>query len=181
MTDSSPQPDFPPQPGDNPFTEPPPTAEPTSNPRPPQPSSEDVDQLRLLSIFHYVVGGIVGLVSLFPIIHLVIGIAIVTGVLDDQSQSGSAPPAIFGWFFILVPALVIGMGMTMACCVIVAGRKLGSHQGYMFCLVMAAVECMFMPFGTVLGVFTILVLMRPSVKALFGYSTSPATDRGGQS
>ena len=26
-----------------------------------------------------------------------------------------------------------------------------------------------MPFGTVLGVFTIIVLMRPSVKAAFGY------------
>jgi hypothetical protein len=27
---------------------------------------------------------------------------------------------------------------------------------------------MLMPFGTILGVFTIVVLMRPSVKALFG-------------
>jgi len=33
---------------------------------------------------------------------------------------------------------------------------------------MAGVECMFMPFGTVLGVFTIIVLMRPSVKEIFG-------------
>lgn len=32
---------------------------------------------------------------------------------------------------------------------------------------MAAVECMLMPFGTVLGVFTIVVLMRESVKKLF--------------
>jgi len=31
----------------------------------------------------------------------------------------------------------------------------------------AAVECIFMPFGTVLGVFTIIVLNRPSIKALF--------------
>ncbi len=28
-------------------------------------------------------------------------------------------------------------------------------------------NCLFMPFGTVLGVLTIIVLMRPSVKALF--------------
>jgi hypothetical protein len=32
---------------------------------------------------------------------------------------------------------------------------------------MAAVECLFIPFGTVLGVFTILVLQRPTVKAMF--------------
>jgi hypothetical protein len=33
--------------------------------------------------------------------------------------------------------------------------------------VMAGVECIFAPFGTVLGVFTIIVLMRESVKQLF--------------
>jgi hypothetical protein len=32
---------------------------------------------------------------------------------------------------------------------------------------MACIECMFMPFGTVLGVFTIIVFIRQSVKALF--------------
>jgi hypothetical protein len=34
-------------------------------------------------------------------------------------------------------------------------------------MVIAALLCMFMPFGTVLGVFTIIVLVRDSVKALF--------------
>ncbi len=37
----------------------------------------------------------------------------------------------------------------------------------MFCFVMGCVECLFMPFGTVLGAFTILVLNRQSVKGLF--------------
>jgi hypothetical protein len=32
---------------------------------------------------------------------------------------------------------------------------------------MAAVACIFVPFGTVLGVLTIIVLTRPSVRALF--------------
>ena len=36
-----------------------------------------------------------------------------------------------------------------------------------FHYVVAGIECIFMPFGTVLGVLTLLVLMRPSVKALF--------------
>jgi hypothetical protein len=45
----------------------------------------------------------------------------------------------------------------------------------------AAIACMFMPFGTVLGVFTIIVLMRPSVKELFaaaGSSAAPAPGPG---
>jgi hypothetical protein len=33
---------------------------------------------------------------------------------------------------------------------------------------MAGIECMFMPFGTVLGVFTIITLTREPVKQLFG-------------
>ena len=37
----------------------------------------------------------------------------------------------------------------------------------MLCLVVGALECMMMPFGTVLGVFTLIALTKPSVKALF--------------
>jgi hypothetical protein len=37
----------------------------------------------------------------------------------------------------------------------------------MFCLVTAGLACLFQPVGLVLGVFTFLVLLRPSVKILF--------------
>jgi hypothetical protein len=40
---------------------------------------------------------------------------------------------------------------------------------------MAAVECLFMPFGTVLGIFTIVVLNRDSVKPLFATPPMPPT------
>jgi hypothetical protein len=36
-----------------------------------------------------------------------------------------------------------------------------------FCLVVAGVSCLFMPFGTILGVLSLIVLNRPSVKLLF--------------
>ena len=39
---------------------------------------------------------------------------------------------------------------------------------------MAAIECMFFPFGTVLGVLTIIVLIRPSVKPLFVQASDSA-------
>jgi len=41
--------------------------------------------------------------------------------------------------------------------------------------VMAAIECIFMPFGTVLGVFTIVVLARPSVKEMFELNAAPTS------
>ena len=52
--------------------------------------------------------------------------------------------------------------------VLLTGRFLRRHKHYMFCLVIACLECSFMPFGTVLGAFTIFVLMRESIKQSFG-------------
>ncbi len=44
----------------------------------------------------------------------------------------------------------------------------------MFCLIVAGIECLLMPYGTVLGVFTIMVLMRESVKERFGANPAGA-------
>ena len=129
--------------------------------------SEDTQHLRLLSIFHYVVAGLLAVFSMFPIIHLTIGIAIVSGAFDDV-ENGTPPPAFFGWMFIIVPAIVILCGLALASCIAMTGRRLNQNRSYMFCLVIAGIECMFMPVGTVLGVFTIIVLMRPTVRELFG-------------
>ncbi len=64
--------------------------------------------------------------------------------------------------------LFIVAGWTLAVLTAYAGRSLQTRKRYTYCLVMAGVECIFMPFGTVLGVFTIIVLMRDTVKELFG-------------
>jgi hypothetical protein len=40
---------------------------------------------------------------------------------------------------------------------------------------MAALACMLAPFGTVLGVFTIIVLMRESVRVAFGQPVGTRT------
>ena len=70
--------------------------------------------------------------------------------------------------FIGVALFIILSGLTFATCVAVAGRRLVRHTGYMYCLVIAGIECIFVPLGTILGVLTIVVLMRPQVKELFG-------------
>ena len=135
-------------------------------------SNQDIEHLRLLSIFHYVAAGLLAVFSMFPIIHLIIGIAMVTGQFEDGGR-GDPPPEIFGWIFILIPAMFIVCGLVMACCVAIAGQRLGQYRSYTFCLVIAAIECMFMPIGTILGVFTIIVLVWPTVKELFEGSRMP--------
>ena len=129
--------------------------------------NQDIDHLRLLSIFHYVVAGILALFSMLPVIHVALGIAMVTGAFD-KFDNGSSPPAFFGWMFVVFPLIFIVCGLAMVICIAIGGRRLGRHSGYTYCLIIAGTECFFMSFGTVLGVFTIIVLMRPSVKGLFG-------------
>ena len=123
------------------------------------------DPLRLLSIFHYVLGGLGALFSLLPIVHIGMGIAMITGALDRGSPS--PPPAAFGWIFVAMGAAFMLAGFGYVALVIVAGRFLARTRHWTFCMVVAALSCAFFPFGTALGVFTILVLAKPEVKAAF--------------
>jgi hypothetical protein len=64
-------------------------------------------------------------------------------------------------------------GLTMAICTLIAGLCLSRRKGYSFALVMACIECLFVPFGTILGFFMIVALSRESVKALFFGTETP--------
>jgi hypothetical protein len=127
--------------------------------------NQDEQYLKLLSIFHYVVGGLAGLFACFPIIHLVVGLGILISSLTSSSHNG--PPALIGLFFVVFAVGFILIGWTFAICIMIDGRFIATRKHYMFCLIMAGIECMFSPFGTVLGVFTIVMLVRPTVKASF--------------
>lgn len=105
------------------------------------------------------------MIFLFPIIHLSMGIAMVSGAIPS-GPSGGPPPA-FGWLFIGVAGTIILFGETLALCTILAGRYLSTRQAWMFCIIVAAVNCLHMPLGTILGVFTIIVLVRPEVRQMF--------------
>ena len=129
--------------------------------------NQDLQHLKLLSIFHYVVGGIIALFSCFPIIHIIMGIVFIISPESLAPPGEPSPPSWFGWIFVVMGSTIILIGWTLAALVLAAGRFLGNQTHYTFCLVMAAIECACMPFGTVLGVFTIIVLMRESVKELF--------------
>ncbi|MHC4691368.1 MAG: hypothetical protein ACYS67_01410 [Planctomycetota bacterium] len=132
--------------------------------------NQDEEHLKLLSIFHYVAGGITGLFACIPIIHLTIGIVMLIAGLAGAPDDERLPFLIFGFMFTLVAGLFILCGWTLAICMIVSGRRLGQRRSYKFCFVIACISCTFMPYGTVLGVFTIIVLVRPAVKELFGVS-----------
>jgi len=125
--------------------------------------NQDKEYLKLLSIFHYIVGALTALFACFPLIHVAIGIAMLSGAFDGKDT----PPRILGLLFIIIPGFMILCGWALAVCILIAGSKLARYRSRTYCLVIAGIECIFMPFGTVLGVFTIIILMKDSVKELF--------------
>jgi hypothetical protein len=126
----------------------------------------DDDHLRLLAIFHYVVGGLGALFAFFPLIHLTLGLFLLWAPVHPGQ--GTPPPAFVAWLFIFLGGMLFLAGETMAVCVLAAGAFIRRRTHYWFVFVVACVQCMFIPFGTILGVFTIIVLSRPAVKHQFG-------------
>jgi len=121
----------------------------------------DEEHLQLLSAFHYIVGAIVALCSCFALIYVAIGISSFT------HQHSNGPPLFVGGIFLAIGGVLLIIGWTYSACLFATGRFLTQRRAYTFCFVIAIFSCLFTPFGTILGIFTILVLVKPSVKALF--------------
>ncbi len=64
---------------------------------------------------------------------------------------------------------VVGGLFEIVCAILafVTARRIAARRSWTFCFVTSVVQCLQIPFGTALGIFTILVLQRPAVKARF--------------
>jgi len=130
--------------------------------------NHDKEHLRLLAIFHYVVAGLAALFSFFPLLYTTVGAIFIFAARHGTPKPGEElPPVFLGWIFVVLGLLLFFLGVAMAICILIAGRCLSRRKHYTFALVMACIECLFIPFGTILGVFTIIALSRESVKELF--------------
>ena len=104
----------------------------------------------------------------FPLLHVAMGLAFITGSFPGPDAQGERVPEAFGWLFVAIPGAMVLAGWSLALAMLVAGRRLSRMESRTYCFVVAAIGCMFMPVGTALGVLTIIVLMRPSVQHAFG-------------
>jgi hypothetical protein len=135
----------------------------------------DTEQLNLLAIFHYVVAGLAALFSFFPLLYTTVGAIFIFAARHGTAKPGEdLPPEFLGWIFVVLGSLLFAVGIAMAICILITGRSLALRKRYSFVLVMACIECLFIPFGTILGVFTIVALSRESVRGLFSTATAQA-------
>lgn len=127
--------------------------------------NKDLQHLKILSIFHYLVGGLIAVIASAFLFHFVVGVMM---IVSPASMGGSPPPPpLLGWLFALGGGGAVLCGWTIGIGMMLAGRFLSRRKHPLFCTVMAGIATLWQPFGTVLGVFTLLVLLRPSVKRLF--------------
>lgn len=114
----------------------------------------DVEHLRLLGVFHFVVGGLCLVILVFLVLlPLLLGPSYSNGVNSHKSAAQ------------LVGDLIVGGLLTLI--LMLNGWSLKNHHNRISCMVMSIFECLSIPLGTILGVSAILVLRRESVKQLF--------------
>jgi hypothetical protein len=124
----------------------------------------DNDQIHLLAIFHFVLAGLMLLGMGFLCLHyFALHYVFSHPEIFKTNANLDAPKAIFAafiWFYLLV-----GFIAAVACVAnILSGVFLWQRRNRMFSLVVAGLDCLQIPFGTALGVFTFIVLLRDSVR-----------------
>jgi hypothetical protein len=142
--------------------------------QPPPVPSKDADHLRTLAICHYVIAGltIVGLAFLFlhySIMNMVFG-------NPEIWQNGKNPPPFkpdeflrfFQWFYVIIGGLMLVGGILT----LISGRFIHRRVNRIFSIVIAGLNCLHLPFGTLLGIFTLIVLTKDSVIHLYEQSKS---------
>jgi hypothetical protein len=129
--------------------------------------NQDLEHLKILSICHYVLAGLCIFPMLYGAFYMIMGIVFGAVLASAPASRDAPPPALFGGIFVFVGLFIFIIALTVGILLLKAGRNLSKQNSYTFCFVVACVACLFMPFGTILGIFTILVLTRESVKAIF--------------
>jgi hypothetical protein len=138
--------------------------------------NRDKENLRLLGLFHYIYAGL-GLLGLgFIAGHYYLFSRFFTD--PEFLKNAKDPPPegfldLFIWIYIIMAVfMLIGMLLNSLCAYFIR-----QHRRRIFCMIVAGLNCMNIPLGLVIGIFTLVFLTRESVIPLFDtYSPSdPST------
>lgn len=138
----------------------------------------DEEHLRLLPVMYWILGGLDIFISLYGLFYVAMGVVFAMVPFDSASEP---PPAFLGWFFVAIGLGFMLMFGASAALKIATGFWIRKRRRRTASLVMAGISCLSMPFGTMVGVLTFIVLLRPSVEALYagaaaGESPAPVAD-----
>lgn len=127
----------------------------------------DLEHVNLLATFHFVglglaVIGIIGCAGYFAMFDTIMSNP------ELWKYQGAAPPpaemfAPLKWVYLVMAAGMAGTGVLN----LLSALWLRARKHRTFSIVVAVMNCFYMPLGTALGIFTIIVLVRRSVVELY--------------
>jgi hypothetical protein len=132
------------------------------------------EHLRILGIAYYVSAAFTAFFSLFALFYVGMGFVFVV-IARQESAGADAPPEAMGLVMALIGGLIFLMMATITGLKFYVGRCLQRRRQRILCLIVAAVGCLEIPYGTALGVLTFIVLARPEVKRQFDALPETAT------
>lgn len=126
---------------------------------------KDTGHLNLLGIFHFICAGLAVLGMGFIALHYFMMRMIFTNP-EMWKNSPNPPPQMTGMFevfkvFYVLAGLFLLTGLVSN---VLSGIFLRQRRHRTFSIFVAGLNCLHIPLGTTLGVFTIIVLMRESVR-----------------
>ncbi|WOO41675.1 hypothetical protein [Rubellicoccus peritrichatus] len=146
----------------------PPPIQPTDSKR-----ASDAEHLKLLAIFHYILGALSLCSILFILLHYMLFSTFFNN--PDFFPEGEKPPEMPEGFFILIMAFyVLGalFSIVSGGLLIASARFIQKRKNRTFSIIVAGLCCLMFPFGTILGVFTLMKLLSDSVKIAYTESES---------
>lgn len=131
---------------------------------------KDREHLKILAILHFVGAGFGVLGTGFLALHyMLFRVFFLNPEMWEKSENPPNPEfielfqTIFIWFY-LAGALFF---LSQAIMNILGGLYLLRQKHRIFCMVVAGMNCLQIPLGLILGIFTLVVLSRESVAELF--------------
>jgi hypothetical protein len=133
----------------------------------------DEEHLKLVSLGYMISAGVAVFFAVAGLFYILMGIVMSVAFTHlPADKAGNQPPAIIGWIFAGIGVVFFLKASGVAIPRFWAGRCVKQRKSRTFCMVIAAIGCLEFPYGTALGVLSLMVLGRASVVKQF--SPKPA-------
>ena len=127
----------------------------------------DEEHLRLLRIGYLTMGGVSAFTGLFGLFYVFMGAVMASAMRAAPKGPNDPSPEFFALIFVGIGLVFMLLAGSYAALAFLSARALRLRRSRTLCLITAGLSCLYIPFGTILGIFTFNVLGRPSVLPLF--------------
>ncbi|OGB62284.1 MAG: hypothetical protein A2Y94_00025, partial [Caldithrix sp. RBG_13_44_9] len=127
----------------------------------------DEEHLRLLSLFHFIKGGITAAFSLLGLLYfLFLGFIMKMGNrfnMSSDTYNEELPLQVMSYIF-MIGGVIVLLFLLSGILQLVSGYYLKQKEYRLFSFIIGIIEILEVPYGTILGLMTLIVLSRDSVK-----------------